>query len=142
MLEAVGYEYLPHYFATCARVLRPGGRFALQTITMPDDRFPAYRRRVDWMQTYIFPGSLIPSLSAIRGALGRFRIERMSDIGADYVPTLREWRARFLGHVASGRVHALGFDEPFIRTWLVYLAFSEAAFGERTLGDHQVLLSV
>jgi cyclopropane-fatty-acyl-phospholipid synthase len=141
MLEAVGYEYLPHYFATCARVLRPGGRFALQSITMPDDRFPAYRRRVDWMQTYIFPGSLIPSLAAIREASVGFRIERIDDIGLDYVPTLREWRARFLGHVASGRVHALGFDEPFIRTWLVYLAFSEAAFGERTLGNHQVLLS-
>ena len=56
------------------------------------------------------------------------------------MPTLREWRARFLAHCAGGRVHALGFDEPFIRTWLLYLAFSEAAFAERTLGDHQLLL--
>ena len=68
MLEQVGYEYLPRYFATCARVLAPGGRLAVQTITMPDDRFDAYRRRVDWMQTYIFPGTLIPSLAAIRAA--------------------------------------------------------------------------
>jgi cyclopropane-fatty-acyl-phospholipid synthase len=140
MLEAVGYEYLPHYFATCARVLRPGGRFALQTITIPDARFDAYRKNVDWMQTYIFPGSLIPSLRAIEQAALAFRLERVEDIGLDYVPTLREWRARFLAHCESGRVHALGFDEVFIRTWLLYLAFSEAAFAERTLGNHQLLL--
>jgi cyclopropane-fatty-acyl-phospholipid synthase len=141
MLEAVGYEYLPRYFEICARVLAPGGRLAVQTITMPDDRFDAYRRRVDWMQTYIFPGSLIPSLAAIRAASRDLALVRCEDIGPDYVPTLREWRARFLGHAASGRVRALGFDEPFVRTWLLYLAFSEAAFGERTLGDHQLLFT-
>jgi cyclopropane-fatty-acyl-phospholipid synthase len=142
MLEAVGYEYLPHYFATCARVLRPGGQLALQTITIPDARFESYRHNVDWMQTYIFPGSLIPSLGAIATASSAagFRTERSDDIGPDYVPTLREWRARFLAHCAEGRVHALGFDEPFVRTWLLYLAFSEAAFAERTLGNHQLLL--
>lgn len=142
MLEAVGYEYLPGYFRTVARVLRPGGRFALQSITMPDDRFDDYRRRVDWMQTYIFPGSLIPSLGAIRGAAASagLRIERAEDIGPDYAPTLAEWRTRFRAHVASGEVRALGFDEPFVRTWLLYLAFSEAAFAERTLGDHHLLL--
>jgi cyclopropane-fatty-acyl-phospholipid synthase len=142
MLEAVGYEYLPAYFATCARVLAPGGRFALQTITMPDDRFESYRQQVDWMQTYIFPGSLIPSLGAISraSAAAGFTIERSDDIGLDYVPTLRAWRQRFVAHCTSGRVRALGFDEPFVRTWLLYLAFSEAAFGERTLRDHQLLL--
>jgi cyclopropane-fatty-acyl-phospholipid synthase len=142
MLEAVGYEYLPTYFQTCARVLAPGGRFALQTITIPDARFEDYRKNVDWMQTYIFPGSLIPSLGAIAraSATAGLRIERSDDIGPDYVPTLRAWRARFLAHCTSGRVRALGFDEPFVRTWLLYLAFSEAAFDERTLGDHQLLL--
>jgi cyclopropane-fatty-acyl-phospholipid synthase len=141
MLEAVGYEYLPDYFATCARVLRPGGRFALQTITMPDARFDRYRHNVDWMQTYIFPGSCIPSLGAIQRAAGAagFWIEKSDDIGPDYVPTLREWRASFLAK--QPRVRELGFDAPFTRTWLLYLAFSEAAFAERTLGDHQLLLA-
>jgi cyclopropane-fatty-acyl-phospholipid synthase len=141
MLEAVGYEYLPRYFETCARVLEPGGRLAVQTITMPDARFENYRRRVDWMQTYIFPGSLIPSLGAIHRAStpAGFRLERSDDIGLDYVPTLRVWRDRFLANTAGGRVRELGFDEPFVRTWLLYLAFSEAAFAERTLGDHQLL---
>jgi len=142
MLEAVGYEYLPQYFAIAARLLSPGGRFVLQSITMPDARFETYRRRVDWMQTYIFPGSLIPSLGAIAlaAAPAGFRIERADDIGPDYAATLQMWRERFIAALPA--VTALGFDEPFVRTWLMYLAFSEAAFAERTLGDHQLLLTL
>ncbi len=139
MLEAVGYEFLPDYIARCARALAPGGRLAIQTITMPDDRFDAYRRRVDWMQTYIFPGTLIPSLGAIRAASPQLELEDAHDIGPSYAPTLAAWRERFLAQLPA--VRALGFDEPFIRTWLLYLAFSEAAFAERTLGDHQLLFT-
>jgi cyclopropane-fatty-acyl-phospholipid synthase len=141
MLEAVGHDYLPAYFAIAAARLAPGGRFALQTITMPDARFAAYRREVDWMQTYVFPGCLIPSLAAIRAAAepAGLRIARADDIGADYARTLAMWRARFVA--ALPEVAALGFDEPFVRTWLLYLSFSEAAFAERTLGDHQLLLT-
>jgi cyclopropane-fatty-acyl-phospholipid synthase len=141
MLEAVGYEYLPQYFAISARLLAPGGRFALQSITMPDARFDAYRRGVDWMQTYIFPGSLIPSIGAIAQAAApaRLRIDRADDIGPHYATTLQMWRERFAAALPA--VTALGFDEPFVRTWFMYLAFSEAAFAERTLGDHQLLLT-
>jgi cyclopropane-fatty-acyl-phospholipid synthase len=94
------------------------------------------------MQTYIFPGSLIPSLGAITAAAAPagFRIARADDIGPDYVATLQAWRARFVAALPT--VAALGFDEPFVRTWLLYLAFSEAAFAERTLGDHQLLLTL
>jgi cyclopropane-fatty-acyl-phospholipid synthase len=141
MLEAVGYEYLPAYFACCARSLAAGGSFALQTITMPDDRFDAYRRSVDWMQTYIFPGSCIPSLGAIRAAAtgAGLTIQRADDIGPMYAPTLRAWREQFVAQLPA--VKQLGFDDPFIRTWLLYLSFSEAAFAEHTLGDHQLLLT-
>ncbi len=140
MLEAVGYEYLPTFFHTCARVLRPGGALALQSITMPDERFDAYRRQVDWMQTYIFPGSCIPSVEVVRQMAARagLRIADALDIGPSYAPTLRAWREAFVARLPA--VRALGYDEPFIRTWLMYLAFSEAAFAERTLGDHQLLL--
>jgi cyclopropane-fatty-acyl-phospholipid synthase len=137
MLEQVGYDFLPRYFETCARVLAPGGRLAVQTITMPDDRFDAYRRRVDWMQTYVFPGTLIPSLAAIRAACAPLSLVRSDDIGPGYAQTLALWRERFVA--ALPQVRALGFDTAFIRTWLLYLAFSEAAFAERTLGDHQLL---
>jgi cyclopropane-fatty-acyl-phospholipid synthase len=139
MLEAVGYEYLPAYFSVAARVLAPGGRFAVQTISMPDERFDSYRKSVDWMQTYIFPGTCIPSLAAIRAASAPLQLVRADDIGPHYAPTLRAWRERFLA--ALPEVRALGFDTPFIRTWLLYLAFSEAAFAERTLGDHQLLFA-
>lgn len=141
MLEAVGYEFLSGYFAICGRMLRPGGKMALQSITMPDDRFEAYRKRVDWMQTYIFPGSLIPSVAAIRAALPgsglRLDEDKRLDIGPSYAPTLRAWSQRFSD--ALPEVRGLGFDAPFQRTWLMYLAFSEAAFAERTLGDHQLI---
>jgi cyclopropane-fatty-acyl-phospholipid synthase len=140
MLEAVGYDYLPDYFQICARLLRPGGTLALQSITMPDARFASYRKRVDWMQTYIFPGSLIPSLPAIERAAGPagFHITHADDIGPHYAPTLRAWRRAF---VAALPQIPKRFDEPFIRTWLLYLAFSEAAFAERALHDHQLLLT-
>ena len=119
-------------------MLAPGGRLALQSITMPDDRFDAYRRRVDWMQTYIFPGSLHPVARRRSGAASPAASarRRATTSARDYAPTLRAWRERFVAQLPA--VRALGFDEPFVRTWLLYLAFSEAAFAERTLGDHQL----
>ena len=107
---------------------------------MPDDRYDAYCWGVDWMQTYIFPGCLIPSLGAIRGALAGtgLALSHADDIGLDYAPTLAAWRTRFTARLPE--VRALGYDTPFIRTWTLYLAFSEAAFAERTLADHQLVL--
>lgn len=140
MLEAVGETFWPTYFQRVAHVLRPGGRFALQSITMPDERFETYRRGVDWMQTYVFPGSLIPSLGVIEDhtrAAGLHEIQR-DDIGPDYARTLRMWRERFVA-AAAGGVPTWARDAEFVRTWLLYLAFSEAAFAERTLGDHQLV---
>ncbi len=141
MLEQVGLAQLPAFFATVARRLRPGGRAVIQTITMPDERAAAYGRDVDWMQTYIFPGTEIPSLGAIRAAASDagLAIASVDEIGPDYAPTLRAWRERFDAHAVE--VHALGFDEPFVRAWRLYLAFSEAAFAERTLGVAQLVLA-
>jgi cyclopropane-fatty-acyl-phospholipid synthase len=140
MLEAVGEAYLRAYFATIAARLARTGRAVIQSITMPDDRYDAYRRSVDWMQTYVFPGSHIPSLGAIRAAAhaAGLAVERADDVGLDYPPTLAAWRARFAA--AGDAVRALGFDDAFIRTWTLYLAFSEAAFAERTLAVHQLVL--
>ncbi len=141
MIEAVGFAFLPAFFATCARVLRPGGRLAVQSITMPGDRFETYRRNVDWMQTYIFPGSCIPSVAELRrasAASGWTTIDAL-DIGTSYAPTLRAWRERFAAALAQ--VRELGFDAPFVRAWTLYLAFSEAAFAERTLANHQIVMT-
>ena len=140
MLEQVGLAYLPTFFAALARRLRPGGRAVVQTITMPDARASSYRRGVDWMQTYVFPGTEIPHLAAIRDAAARagLRVASVDEIGPSYAPTLRAWRDRFTA--AAPAVRALGFDDRFVRTWRLYLAFSEAAFAARTLGDAQITL--
>jgi len=142
MFEAVGPEFYETYFATCARVLGPGGLMLLQTISIPEQRFSRYRRNVDWHQKYIFPGAVIPSLEAIvraTGAASDLTVHHLEDIGKHYAPTLREWRRRFFANLEH--VRAQGFDERFVRMWDMYLAFSEASFAERTLGDLQLLLT-
>jgi cyclopropane-fatty-acyl-phospholipid synthase len=141
MFEAVGWDYWGAWFATLSRNLVPGGTALVQTITMPDQRFDRYRRRVDWTQKHIFPGSLIPALGAFAASLARhsdLTIIGMDDIGPHYATTLRAWRARFFARLAD--VRAQGFDERFIRMWDLYLSWSEANFSERAIGDAQILL--
>jgi len=129
MIEAVGADYWPTYFATLNALLKPGGRVALQSITMPHDRMQVSRRAYTWINKYIFPGGLVPSIKAIEEILAEhtdLRITDRRDLGLDYARTLRCWRERFLAH--SEEVAALGFDETFKRTWEYYLAYSEAGF--------------
>jgi cyclopropane-fatty-acyl-phospholipid synthase len=140
MIEQVGHDFLPGYFAACARLLAPDGVMLLQTIAMPDHEYAAYRRKVDWTQLYVFPGTCIPSLGALRDAMaGRLAIDDVENIGPHYAHTLRAWRGRFLARLDE--VRRLGFDERFVRTWDLYLAFAEAAFAERVHMDLQLLLT-
>ncbi len=140
MIEQVGEAFLPAYFGQIGRLLRPGGRAVIQSIVVPDERYDEYRRGVDWMQTYVFPGTHIPSRGAIRRALGGTGLTWTSadEIGPAYAPTLRAWRERFDHRL--GEIAALGFDVPFHRAWRMYLGFSEAAFAEQTLGVVQLTL--
>ncbi len=129
MLEAVGHEYWPTYFATIERVLAPTGTAAIQTILMDHHRYLATRNSFGWIQKYIFPGGLIPSLPAIRHtttAHTSLRVTSERCFGAHYAETLRRWRDRFTE--AGGAVAALGFDDVFRRMWEFYLAYSEAGF--------------
>jgi cyclopropane-fatty-acyl-phospholipid synthase len=142
MLEAVGEEYWPAFFATCDRLLAPGGAIALQTITMPHRRYLASRRAYTWIHKYIFPGGLIPSREAIDRALRdatTLGVTHANEIGHHYATTLRHWRTRFLA--AQERVHALGFDETFQRMWEFYLAYCEAGFATGAIGDAQLRLA-
>ena len=141
MFEALGEEYWPVFFAACDGLLAPGGRMALQTITMPDARYRASRRSYTWIHKYIFPGGLIPSEQAIDAAMGRAsRLQTVDrrQIGRHYGPTLRAWRERFLARWDDAR--ALGFDERFRRMWEFYLAYCEAGFRTEELGDVQLAL--
>jgi cyclopropane-fatty-acyl-phospholipid synthase len=142
MLEAVGHRYLDEFFAKVDRVLRPGGRAAVQTITIPDQVYDRYRRGTDWIRDSIFPGGHLPSLGAIQGSLARrtgLVIDRLDDMADDYATTLHCWRSRF--RVEEDRVRGLGFDDRFIRMWHFYLATCEAAFRDRQIGVLQIALA-
>ena len=128
MFEAVGVEYWDSYFDTLRRCLKPGGRASIQSITIRDDLFDRYQRSTDFIQQYIFPGGLLPSVQRFEAHARRFgfRVERKLAFGLDYAETLKRWRADFLRH--EGPARELGFDARFMRIWLFYLAYCEAAF--------------
>lgn len=139
MFEAVGAEYFAAFFKACDRALRPGGRLSMQTIAFPHGAYERQRRGANWIQQYIFPGGLLPSLAAIEEAVHgtRLLITSVRDIREHYVRTLREWRTRFLAQ--RDAVLALGFDDRFVRTWEYYLALSEAGFATGLTQDYQIV---
>ena len=138
MLEAVGHEYFPAFFETCDRVLRRGGRIGLQSITYPDAAYEQQRRGANWIQKYIFPGGLLPSLAVIERATRRtsLLVTGVTDIGPHYARTLRAWRSTFMGNLDA--VRALGFDDRFVRMWEYYLALCEAGFATGIFQDLQI----
>ncbi|RDH75033.1 methyltransferase domain-containing protein [Mycolicibacterium moriokaense] len=138
MIEAVGYRFWPTYFSALDRLVSPGGRVAIQAITMPNNRMMASRNTYTWIQKYIFPGGLLPSVEAIMGVTERhtrLRTVEMASMGPHYAETLRLWRERFLQQ--SEAVSALGFDDVFQRMWELYLAYSEAGFRSGYLDVYQ-----
>ncbi|NKQ58585.1 class I SAM-dependent methyltransferase [Amycolatopsis sp. K13G38] len=138
MIEAVGEEYWPTYFATLDRLLVPGGRVGLQGITMPHDRMIATRDSYTWIHKYIFPGGHLLSLPAVEDVVRRhtgLRIAERRALGDSYATTLRLWRQRFLD--AWPRIAELGFDATFRRMWEFYLGYCEAGFRGRYLDVHQ-----
>ena len=138
MIEAVGYRFWPTYFHTLDRLVSPGGRVAIQAITMPHERMLVSRNTYTWIQKYIFPGGLIPSVEAVVGITERetrLRTVGMLSLRRDYAETLRLWRDRFLQH--RNAVSALGFDDVFQRMWELYLAYSEAGFRAGYLDVYQ-----
>ena len=139
MLEAVGHEYFPAFFGAVDRALVPGGRCSLQVITFPDASYDGQRRGVNWIQTHIFPGGLLPSLAVIERATAstRLLITDVRDIAPSYVRTLAAWRTAFEANLDA--VRALGFDERFIRMWEYYL-HSEAGFATGITQDLQIVL--
>ncbi len=139
MFEAVGAEYFETFFQKCDSVLTSGGRLALQTISVPDRTFIDLRDGVNWMQKYIFPGGMLPSLSEIERSLQRtgLVVTGVEDIGLHYCRTLSLWREGFFANLAA--VRALGFDQRFVRMWEYYLCASEAGFRTRSTGDLQVV---
>jgi cyclopropane-fatty-acyl-phospholipid synthase len=140
MIEAVGHRYLPTFFAKCSRLLKPHGLAAIQAITIPDQRYAAYIKGVDFIQKYIFPGGCLPSIGAMQQAAAQhtdLRIVELADFADDYARTLSCWRERFWQQIES--VRDLGLPDEFIRMWDWYLCYCEAAYRERLIGLAQIV---
>ena len=128
MFEAVGEAFWPGYFEKIASCLKPGGRAALQIITISDDLFESYKKRVDFIQKYIFPGGMLPSDAALRDQfkLAGLQLENTNMFGASYARTLREWSEEFLAKWPE--IEPLGYDRSFRNLWEYYLSYCEAGF--------------
>jgi cyclopropane-fatty-acyl-phospholipid synthase len=141
MLEAVGEAYWPRFFATLHNHLRPGGIAVLQVITIDEARFANYRRRPDFLQTYIFPGGMLPTSSIIQREITRAGLQLVSKefFGSSYACTLEQWYRRF--QAAWPFINRLGFDDRFKRMWEYYLAYCRAGFeaGFVNVGLYQVV---
>ncbi len=142
MIEAIGHQYLHEYFSKVGTLLKDDGAALIQAITIEDHRYEQALRAVDFIKRYIFPGSFIPSISAMLGAIAQssdLKLFNCEDIGPSYALTLAAWRERFHRHIAE--IRALGYDERFVRMWDFYLAYCESGFRERSTGDVQMLLT-
>ena len=142
MIEAVGHHFYATFFQTCSRLLKEDGMMALQAITIGDQIFNRHKRSVDFIKRYIFPGSCIPSITAISNAIAKatdLRLVHLEDITPHYARTLNEWRRRFFANIE--KVRALGFSDTFVRMWEYYLCYCEGGFVERYIGDVQMLFT-
>ena len=140
MVEAVGREYWPTYFASVAKLLKPGGRACVQSIVIDDALFERYVASTDFIQQYIFPGGCLPCPSEFRAQARAAGLEVVDEyaFGPDYAETLRRWRDAFLAE--RERVMVAGFDHHFMLIWEFYLAYCEAAFDERNIDVVQYTL--
>ena len=142
MVEAVGYQYYDTYFAKLGTLLKPNGLALIQAITIADQRYESAKNSVDFIQRYIFPGSCIPSNTAMLNSVTKvsdLRLFNLEDIGPHYATTLRIWRENFFANIDA--VRKLGYSEEFIRMWEFYLCYCEGGFAERALGDVHLLLA-
>ena len=142
MIEAVGHEFYDQYFKGCSSLLKDDGLMLLQAITIPDQRYDYARRSVDFIQRYIFPGGSLPGHEVMLNAVRKntdMSMVGMQEIGEDYARTLSIWRERFLDRLDD--VHALGFDDVFVRMWHYYLCYCQGGFEERIIGTSQMLFA-
>jgi len=142
MIEAVGHEYYESYFKTLSQLLKPEGKAVIQAITITDQRYESARRSVDFIKRYIFPGGCLPSINIISENIAAhtdLQMAGLRDITLDYAKTLEAWHQRFLAKL--DQVHAMGFDERFVRMWRFYLSYCEGGFRERIIGTYQITMT-
>jgi cyclopropane-fatty-acyl-phospholipid synthase len=143
MIEAVGHQFYDSYFETIERLLLPHGLALVQAITIADHRYERALRNVDFIQKYIFPGSCIPSITALQTSIGsrtRLKTVNLEDITPHYATTLNRWCEAFMRN--ADEIRRLGFDDVFIRLWQFYFCYCEGGFAERAIGDVQWLMAM
>ncbi|PHT39152.1 hypothetical protein CQW23_22725 [Capsicum baccatum] len=142
VLEHVGHEFIGEFFTSCESALAEDGLLVLQVISMPDPMYDEYIHSGGFIKEYIFPGGCLPALSRLISAMAaasRLCVVHLEEIGIHYYQTLRCWRKNFLKN--KSQIHALGFDDKFIRTWEYYFDYCAAGFKTCTLGDYQIVFS-
>lgn len=142
MVEAVGHKFYDTYFAKVATLLKPDGMALIQAITIADQRYENAKNSVDFIQRYIFPGSCIPSNTAMLTSVTNnsdLRLFDLEDIGPHYATTLSLWRDNFFANIQQ--IRKLGYSEEFIKMWDFYFSYCEGGFKERALGDVHLLLA-
>jgi cyclopropane-fatty-acyl-phospholipid synthase len=142
MIEAVGWEYYETYFGQLGKLLAEDGLALVQAITIPDHRYERWKTEPNHINRLVFPGSCIPSVTALLHAASRasdLRLFHLEEIGPHYAPTLRRWREAL--EARWGEARAQGRSERFLRTFGYYLASCEAGFAERYHGDAHLLFA-
>jgi|TARA_B110000240_G_scaffold197021_1_gene250891 cyclopropane-fatty-acyl-phospholipid synthase len=142
MIEAVGHHYYHDFFRKCNQLLTPDGRMLLQSIIITDYLYEEAKQFSDFIKTYIFPGSCIPSISKLCESSAKatdMRLFHLEDITPHYAKTLNHWRSYFMNNVQ--KIRDLGFSEEFIRLWNFYFCYCEGGFIERQIGAVQMLFT-
>ena len=142
MIEAVGHHYYHDFFRKCNQLLIPEGRMLLQSIIITDFLYEEAKQFSDFIKTYIFPGSCIPSISKLCESSAKttdMRLFHLEDITPHYAKTLNHWRSHFMNNIQ--KIRDLGFSEEFIRLWNFYFCYCEGGFIERQVGAVQMLFT-
>lgn len=140
MIEAVGHEFMEQFFSQCSNLLKPDGKMLIQAITISDQRYDAYRKSVDFINKYIFPGGCLPSMAVMSHHIAQstdMMIDNVQDIGLHYARTLYDWRKKFDENWSQ--ISECGYDETFKRLWHYYLCYCEGAFIERVISTHHIV---
>ena len=140
MIEAIGFDLFNPYFSRIENLMKPNGTAVIQAITYPDEDYDTYRKGCDFIQKFIFPGSLLPSVATMKNSINltNMKIDNLERIGPHYATTLNLWNENFNRNIEE--IKKLGFDQYFINLWNYYFSYCEAGFANGTIDDVQLVL--
>ena len=140
MIEAIGFELFNPYFSRIEELMKPDGTAVIQAITYPDENYETYRKGCDFIQKFIFPGSLLPSVESMKNSINltNLKLDDIERIGPHYATTLNLWNKNFNQNL--DKIKEMGFDQYFINLWNYYFSYCEAGFANNTIDDVQLVM--